>query len=159
MSMKVFTYVVIAAVAAAIIAGFFIVGSPKEERLRRFDEKRVQDLQNIQGAIVNYWQSKASLPANLDYLTDSISGFRAPVDPETGLPYTYEVKGNLSFVICADFSRPTLGETSSRPLVPKQVYRPDPYYYGPESWVHGAGRTCFDRTIDPEIYKVRTPAD
>jgi hypothetical protein len=77
----------IVAIAAAIIGGFFIVGSPAEERAYRFDEERLQDLQSIQSQIVYYWQSKQNLPGQLSQLEDNISGYRVPTDPETGASY------------------------------------------------------------------------
>ena len=43
-------------VAAAIVAGFFIMGTPGQVRLYRFDNEKLADLQNIQWQIVNFWQ-------------------------------------------------------------------------------------------------------
>ena len=83
-STKIFAYPVSAIVLVAIAAGFFMVGSPQEERLRKFDERRISDLQVIQGQIINFWQLKEKLPQNLAELSDTISGFRAPIDPESG---------------------------------------------------------------------------
>src|SRR3989344_4126063 len=40
---KAFAYIASALVLVGVIAGFFMAGSPQEERLRRFDERRVQD--------------------------------------------------------------------------------------------------------------------
>lgn len=151
----VFLYAVIGIVAAAVIAGFFIAGTPGEERLRRFDDRRTSDLQTIQWQIVNYWQQKGELPAELALLEDDISGFVVPTDPETVAAYLYTKKGEHTFELCATFARPNFPETrEAAPL------RPEPLLIkGPENWNHEAGYTCFDRTIDPDLYPVRIPLE
>ena len=147
--MKAFASIVIAVVAAAVIAGFFIVGSPQEERARRFDDRRVQDLQTLQWEIINYWQLKQVLPQALAMLKDDIRGFTPPVDPESGASYEYAAKGTLIFELCAIFNRENK-ETGSVPKVPYP-------YGGMENWQHGAGRTCFTRTIDKDLYPPQKP--
>ena len=57
------------------------MGSPFTLRMKRFDERRVSDLQNIQYQIVNFYQRKGELPNRLDELEDPISGFILPRDP------------------------------------------------------------------------------
>ena len=145
--MRYFIYTIIGVVAAAIIGGFFVVGSPTEARLRAFDERRIQDLQTIQRQIVNFYQSKSRLPNALSELTDSISGFVAPKDPQIKEDYGYEIKGAFSFSLCATFNRPSSGGTDLN------IARPMPMNGGiSENWNHSAGNVCFDRTIDPELY-------
>ena len=41
-----------------IVGGFFIVGTPWQARLYRYDEQKVGDLSNIQYQVVYYWQAK-----------------------------------------------------------------------------------------------------
>ncbi len=127
----------------AVVAGFFIIGSPAEMRLSRFDEQKVNDLSNIQWQIVNYWQQKEALPETLDALKDPISGFTLPVDPQTGDAYAYRVVSPLAFELCADFNRATDAASDSLTR---------PYDSLNENWAHAAGETCFTRTIDPERY-------
>jgi len=136
---------------AIIILGFFIVGTPKELRAVRIDQERVSDLQSIQWEAINYWQKKDSLPATLVALEDPISGYIAPTDPETEEDYTYEVTGPLSFTLCATFTTESRedGLTDYRyPVKPNGTQ---------ESWAHGEGEKCFDRTIDPDLYKLPAP--
>lgn len=135
-------------VGVSIIAGFFIAGSPWHQRSVRFDEQRVNDLQMIQGEILRYWQMKGSLPKDLDALRDTISGFMPPSDSETGALYEYHSTGKLAFELCAFFAVPsqTQGMSKGRSVAP---YPHDPYI---QNWEHGDGRTCFARTIDPELY-------
>jgi len=153
--MKYFTYFIIAVVTVAVITGFFIVGSPQEERLRRFDEQRVGHLQTLQYQILNYWQNKGGLPAKLSDLRDDISGFVPPVDPEkSGVEYDYRVidEKQLKFELCADFARPSLSRMEAG--YPK-IARPIEPYSISENWQHDSGRVCFERAIDKEIYKPR----
>lgn len=146
-------------VLAALIGGFFIVGSPATERSRRFDEQRIQHLQTIQNEIVNHWMRKQKIPESLDVLKDDIKGFTAPQDPETQMPYEYRAVGELSFDLCSVFSTDSaaLGKGAYPPMS-LPAYR-EPYYPGAtgDNWRHGAGRICFTRTIDPEFYKPEKP--
>jgi hypothetical protein len=150
--MKLFNYLIIGIVILAIVVGFFILGTPKSERLRRLDERRVSDLQSIQWQVINYWQTKNELPEGLSALEDSTTGVRSPVDPETGLIYEYKIipEKDLTFELCANFKTDTSSsitkDSISRPVMPYEI--------GSEAWnwQHPIGRFCFERTIDPEQY-------
>jgi hypothetical protein len=157
---KGFAWGTAAVVLISIVSGFFIVGSPAKQRQIRFDERRVGDLQNIQGSVINYWTQKNTLPVKLEDLNDSISGFMPPLDPESSLAYSYEILTPLSFKLCAEFRLASLDKKygvkngMSSPAV--DYYKG--YYGGPsENWSHEAGRQCFDRTIDPQLYKPVNP--
>lgn len=134
-----------AAVLLAIVAGFFIVGTPQEARLMRLDQQKVYDLQNIQSQIVTYWQQKQTLPSQLSEVNDPLYGMTVPTDPQTGAQYTYTRTSNSSFELCATFN------AASRGSDPSYAY---PYgrYAIDQNWEHAAGEVCFDRTIDPERY-------
>lgn len=129
----------------SIISGFFILGSPMEMRLTRIDAQKISDLQNIQWQIVNYWQQKEKLPISLEEVADPLGGYALPVDPQTGEPYAYEITGALSFKLCAAFNKEGVGDPYiARPVMDKSLEG--------DTWQHGAGEVCFDRTIDPERY-------
>jgi hypothetical protein len=138
-------------VIISIIIGFVVMGSPAQQRMKRLDGERVSNLQNIQWQIINYWQTKSVLPDSLSKLEDSISGYVAPTDPDTDEPYTYRVKGELAFELCAAFNL-----SSDKSKVDNNRY-PIKSIYG-ETWEHKAGEVCFERTIDPEKYKLRVPS-
>ena len=139
-------------VIGSIVAGFFIIGTPWQAREYRFDEERINSLQQIQSQIVYYWQGKQQLPSTLADLTDTIGGFVAPVDQQTGQPLTYERTGELSFKLCATFSAPTQQSAASRAY--PVATTPYAMEKGPpaDSWHHDAGEQCFTRTIDPALY-------
>ncbi|MDX1608392.1 MAG: DUF5671 domain-containing protein [Candidatus Spechtbacterales bacterium] len=60
--MKLMEQIIIGLVGIILVAGFVVAGSPQEERLRRFDERRINDLNSIQWQVVNFWQQKDRLP-------------------------------------------------------------------------------------------------
>ena len=137
-------------VLIAIISGFFIMGTPGQVRLLRFDSQKANDLQTIQWQIVNYWQQKERLPQSLEQLKDPLSGIHIPVDPQSGAEYSYRVtKAPYSFELCAEFNAESNESTIPGGKVPTAV-RMDGFEG--ENWQHGIGETCFERTIDPERY-------
>jgi len=134
-------------VIATILGAFFISGSPFRARLEKLDNQRISALQGIQSQIVYYWQKKGTIPANLNELTDSISGYSAPKDPETGAIYEYQGLSNLVFELCANFSAVT-------PQDQQVTFRAMPGIQN-DNWQHAIGRTCFTRTIDPALYSIK----
>lgn len=138
-------------VVGSIVAGFSVLGTPQSQRLYRYDSNKVSDLQNIQWQIVNYWQQKGILPNSLDELADPISGFIVPLDPQNKDSYEYKKTANLTFELCATFNKPTQAVNSrtaevSYPVLNEKIG---------DNWQHEAGRKCFPRTIDPQLYPVR----
>ncbi len=138
-------WIVSVIVLAGIMAGFFIVGTPAEQREKRFDEYRLNDLQNIQNQVINYWSRKGTLPGSLVNLQDELLGYEIPVDPETKESYGYTVLGGLKFKLCAEFNSST-DERFEREIITRDKI--------PYNWEHNAGRVCFERTIDPELHKI-----
>jgi len=141
-----------ALVLVTIIAGFFIIGTPQQIRVQKQDAIRVQDLQNIQWQVVNYWQQKEKLPATLAELNDPIANNIIPVDPQTNEAYGYSSTGALSFKLCATFA----AEGGQNGMHGRSYPVPaEPKGGGTDiqdNWQHAAGEVCFDRTIDPERY-------
>jgi hypothetical protein len=130
---------------AVVIAGFFVIGTPQEMRLMRFDEQKVSDLQGVQWQVVNYWQQKQVLPKSLDELADPISGYILPVDPQTNMPYRYETTGKNSFSLCATFNQESQ-DLAGKGAYPSggHGYDMDLSYPGTsmnENWQHGTGET------------------
>ncbi|HLP43694.1 MAG TPA: DUF5671 domain-containing protein [Candidatus Nanoarchaeia archaeon] len=162
---NIFRIVAVLIVVASLVTGFVVMGSPGKQRNLRIDGQRVSDLQSIQWQVISYWQQKKVLPDQLEQLNNDISGYYTPLDFETGQPYEYRVISgttNPSFELCANFNLPSpkdarygyedepipvdigggIGDSSSRAAVWQQE----------NNWKHGEGRTCFTRTIDPDIY-------
>ena len=139
---------------ATVIAGFFIIGTPADMRERRFDEQKVSDLQGIQWQIVQHWQTHEELPESLVDLSDPISSYMVPNDPQTNQSYEYKVADTYSFSLCATFNQPT-PDVRGRGDFEGVTTSYSGYGKGnplDESFTHEAGQQCFERTIDPERY-------
>lgn len=157
-------------VLAAVVWGFVVIGSPSSLRDYRDDNQRLSDLQSIQWQVLNHYQTKGTLPADLDQLKDPLSGYMIPTDPATDAPYEYQrivgtsttatASTTLTFELCATFAKATQdlegrGDYPGRGgsiAYPSEVYV-DPAFGG-ENWKHEAGRACFIRTIDPQRYPI-----
>lgn len=134
----------------SVVAGFFIIGTPGEIRMLRYDEQKVADLQGIQYQVVNYYQQKEELPSSLDALNDPISGYVTPVDPQSLEAYRYAVTGARTFELCATFNEPTPDMAGRGGYPARDMAYPS--MPAEENWTHEAGERCFSRTIDPERY-------
>ena len=152
--MKVFLTGIISVVVIVIGIGLFLSGSPAVERVRRFDDLRVQHLISLQSDIITFWQAKVSLPDKLNELNDPIRGVVLPTDPQTGTVYEYEKKGDRQFTLCAIFGAENHRQNSFGSEFmpsPKMNYPAGPFMKG-QTWEHSAGRVCFERTIDPDFF-------
>ena len=134
-----------------IVAGFFIVGTPQEARLARFDTQKVNDLQNIQSQVIYFWQAKQKLPGTITDLNNSLAYGPVPTDPETGASYEYLPGEGYAFQLCATFNAESRAgyarSAASAAPVPEAVKR-----MPPDNWQHGACRVCYERIIDPSFY-------
>ncbi|MCX6788096.1 MAG: DUF5671 domain-containing protein [Candidatus Kaiserbacteria bacterium] len=136
---------------AVVGAGFFIVGTPAEARLSRFDAQKVSDLQNIQSQIIGFYQAKQKLPGTITDLNNSLSYGPVPMDPQSGASYEYQPGEGLSFKLCAAFNASSRGNQTMY-AEPMAVSPMGGKMAAPDNWQHGAGNVCFDRVIDPAFY-------
>ncbi len=118
----------IVAVVAAVVAGLYVAGSPGEERLRKLDDQRVNDLRSVSRVITRYWNSNEFLPETLEVLVDGSHFSVLPIDPVSERVYGYEIHGEREYSLCAEFDRESRDRDSG------------------DFWDHGAGRTCFRLT-------------
>jgi hypothetical protein len=108
------------------------------------------------------YQTKGSLPNSLSELSDSLSGYSVPVDPETGESYEYKdptvlATTTLTFELCANFSEKSQDLEGRGGYTDSSYPAKDIYYdpgFGNAKWEHNSGKTCFQRTIDPIKYPV-----
>lgn len=136
-------------VLISIILGFSVIGSPKTQRLMRADQNKVYDLQNIQSQIINYWTAKGTVPTTLDDLNDPLAYSPIPLDSETGMPYEYKQNSLNSFELCATFntaSNSGYESSQAKPIMGQN-----------DNWQYVVGRSCFERTIDPNLYPTKIP--
>ena len=124
-----------AVVAAAVITGIVLLGPPGAQRAKRLDEVRITDLQNIEGLIANFTRVHKTLPGDIATLAREPGYFIRRNDPETGVPYEYEVLGPDTYRLCATFKTATSNETNPN-LFEQRINT---------TWAHGVGRQCFSR--------------
>ncbi len=141
-------------IAVALIGGFQVVGSPRENRMRRLDEKRISDLSAISSNVDSHYREHKKLPETLaDMKKEYI---------ETKEPYEYKKLDDKMFMLCATFLLPSeKDDSNSKYNVTVPPYYEDPYSEYPYStqWKHESGRTCFRREIrlQEEISGVKQP--
>ena len=141
-------------IVITIVAGFFIVGTPAQARLYRLDAQKVNDLQMIQQEVADYYQVKQKLPTNLSELVDPLSGTMVPKDTQLNQDYGYRITTSpYSFEVCATFNALSTGTTQvgmyAQPMMSAT-------HMGGDSWQHGVGQGCFERTLDPARYPPST---
>jgi hypothetical protein len=120
------------ALTLVVMAGFWMLGTPAHQRELSLDERRVQDLRGIATHIHLRWVragvGERALPAALLELRPAPGGGRLVMhDPATGRPYTYRVRSESKYQLCASF------QTDQR-RSPR----------GEEFWNHAAGEHCYD---------------
>ena len=114
-------------VTAAVVAGLFVIGSPAEERARRLDERRVENLQMIQRSVYVYFDRHGRLPSSLEELSRE-DGMRIDQLDPLGGPYEFRLIGAETYELCATFQRGSAEDGGAR---------------SGEFWSHEAGRRCF----------------
>ncbi len=120
-------------VVGSIIAGVILVGSPAEGRQQQLDSGRIRDLRGIMAAMDSYWDRNERLTTSLDELAEDPRSRVNTVDPVSALSYEYRALGEETYELCATFDRespPPTGRASA------------------DFWRHGAGRQCFELTVD-----------
>lgn len=124
----------------AVVWGALVIGTPQNQRAKRFDTLRIQHLQQIGDELIRYAydgkpRTDGSRPTRA--VPDSLSTLAAAAqyqkltlqDPATGVPYVYRVLSATKAEVCADFQAEL-----------DQSYN--------VFWNHPAGAHCF--TIDVE---------
>ena len=152
----------VTAVIAAVVVGLFVLGSPKEERARRVDNRRVADLNGIVSATDLYWTRHSQLPESLDDLAAEPGVRISTGDPASSDGYGYQPLDSARYEVCATFERES-GETSRDPMTipliiqescqachrqasvaPNRVGEPIAAHRQLHSlWAHGSGPQCF----------------
>jgi len=131
----------LAGVAAfvVLVAGLFAVGSPREERLRKLDETRVNDLIQIQSEIEGFYRDHGRLPGALGIVADlPNSGVTRTADPVTREPYGYRIVDSTTYELSADFAA---ADSVGRAVTE--------YPREPKFWRHPAGHRVYRITIPP----------
>ncbi len=128
--------VAIVAVAATIVAGLWVAGSPFHARQRALDAERVDDLTRIWAELKEERGGGAPLPASLPELAarPGIADPRIFADPVTKEPYGYRVVDSVTVELCATFATADSVRTGGD---------------APVFWRHPRGRHCFRLSVLP----------
>ena len=117
-------------IVASIVGAFTLIESPLTQKQRNEDVARLNNLQQIESSIYQYYSINTALPDSLAQIQTQEG---ATVDPVTKEPFEYRTTGAGTFELCATFS------TSNRAADAENFYGPD--------WLHDAGHTCFPRNL------------
>ena len=99
---------------------------------------------------INYYYSvKGALPVSLEDSIGTDNYFVLPIDEQNKKAYEYKKLSSTSYELCADFNK----ESSKN----AELSQAKPYPYEGGSWVHQAGRFCFERDINPNLYSKPLP--
>ncbi|MBI2577756.1 MAG: hypothetical protein HYV77_02835 [Candidatus Wildermuthbacteria bacterium] len=149
LAVKIFLGIIIAVIVGAVIAGFFLIGSPSKQRAIELDQRRVSDLQSISYAVDSYYSTNTSFPNTFAQLQGQEYYISSVVDPSTKEQYGYRTIDEKTYELCAVF------ETSSDDISDRRYgTAPKPFQ---ETWEHGTGRVCFPRRIVEEGNPSRMP--
>lgn len=130
-------------VAIAVLAlGFMNSDTPKEVREMKLDDQQTQNLQDMQYRIEDHYRINKSLPADT---TQLYIGVEVPTAPEGRDAYTYKTVDTDTYELCANFAYPSqsVGRDVAIPASTSPDEMKNPY----NNWDHGAGKTCFERTV------------
>ena len=106
--------VAVVVVTGVVAYGFAQLGPPSEERHRRLDHRRVEDLKRIAHAVDRFVSRRERLPASIDEVVGDSqlkSGVASRLhaqnvrDPLTAQPYAYRVLTDETYEMCATFDR------------------------------------------------------
>ena len=159
---RIFVGAVVAAIVLVVGYGLILVGTPAQQRLIQFDERRVSDLQNISFAIDSYWGRTGTLPESLEVLQENPQYYYVPSvhDPKTGMFYEYSVYEDTIYELCAEFETDSSQqkekyEGAQRAAIPAS---PAPFFEEGRKWEYSVGRTCFKRQIQESAATPEKPA-
>ncbi|MGB3789320.1 MAG: hypothetical protein WA949_15020 [Phormidesmis sp.] len=132
---RLFTAIATASVLAAAVTGFWLLGSPGQQRLISLDEERVQALSTIAGDIYGEMMTAEGEPPKTlpSELPEYIAGSKNFRDPATNEPYRYQRLSDTTYQLCATFD--TRFDEQHRENVRR---------FGLSDWTHPEGRHCFE---------------
>jgi hypothetical protein len=142
-SRKIWRVVAILIVIVSIGWGFSVLGSPRTQRLIKYDAQKINDLQMLNSYVQSYYQMKGTMPESIADLS-LVQYSQIPNDAQTGNSYEYKLIGQSAkaYELCAEFNKDT--KDPKTPVIS--------YPYGDVSWVHPAGHYCFKLAIPVNQY-------
>lgn len=131
-----------------IIFTFQITGGPKEQKNKKFDSQRVNDLQIIETKVLDYYLFNKALPTNLQEAYQDYNNIFIPKDEENK-EYIYKVLNDKSFELCTIFSTELKNDYNFEAINlytnPELVKENKQIIFKSNTWEHDKGYYCFIR--------------
>ena len=132
-------------VCGVIFIGFSVLGSPRAQRLVKYDQVKVVDLHGISENINHFVEMNNRLPQNLDEMKTVMKTYYSyntfsMNDSQTNTPYEYILLNQTSYSLCAIFN-------ADAPLTPVGSYSPYGNYNEALWNTYKKGRYCFINTV------------
>ncbi len=140
-----FTAIAIALVT--LVFGFANSEAPTVVREMKIDAQQINDLSDMQWRIEDHYRVNKSLPTTTAAL---YIGIAAPKATEGRDSYTYKTIDTDTYELCATFLYSSNTADAGREIMMTEPAMKNPY----NNWDHGAGKTCFERTIVKEQFPV-----
>ncbi|MGB7249081.1 MAG: hypothetical protein WBC73_09090 [Phormidesmis sp.] len=131
---RTFVTISAAAVVIAAIAGFWLLGSPNQQRLLSLDSERISDLSQIASELAYDGESpidNSSAPPLPAQLPEAVTARDDLRDPLTGDLYEYRRLSDTAYELCATFATDASEQRSNSRFVDVR-------------WRHPAGYHCFE---------------
>ncbi|MBU1202474.1 hypothetical protein KKH39_00285 [Patescibacteria group bacterium] len=148
-TISMYAWVSLAVVAAVFVLSWFFVDSPVETRNKKIDREVVNNLYEINSAVINYYTLNEKMPEDLATLMNTETGYRlsekALQQPDGKKYYDYEVTADDEYKICADFLTSNLDGN-------------DAMYYPSGDYKHDKGYQCFSQKVSSANGEKTIPA-
>lgn len=144
-----FTAAAVLLVGVLVVVGIGSIDAPGTARAKRLDKIREAALSSISQDIDRFWQETGALPRGLTELPRHV--FQRVTDPETGLPFDYEIVASRSYRLCATFARDTRKDSERHRSTVN--FDKDRFRLNQEvvrDWGHPSGRHCFEISLPQE---------
>ncbi len=131
---RLFALLATAAVAIGAIAGFWLLGSPTQQRQIRADQQRLDHLRQIAQRLNQEAEQSQNRgkPVNLPA---SLAKNERQTDPISGKIYDYQRIDNTHYKLCAEFATDSAEDRLQDPTTDQDF------------WQHPSGRHCFQLNV------------
>ncbi len=134
---QMYFYGSLAVVIAVFVASLFFVESPAETRNRKLDQRILENFNDIDRAVNDYYYDEKKLPENLDELVSEFNYLtnKDIEDPLSKKKYEYKITSDKKYELCAVFRVSNKGEDEIR------------YNFYKDRWPHDAGYQCIIQKV------------
>lgn len=134
---KIYFFASLVLIIAALISAFVFVESPAETRKIKYDAKIIENFNQIDSGINEYYRLNKKLPDNLDILLKETTFLREEnlLDPVSKKKFDYKVADEKTYELCATF------------MIASKDYENRVDYYLDKRWGHNAGYQCLKQKV------------